>query len=397
MAIVGFTPVAALAQGALGPPKVAPAPVVPVAPAAPTVTPAQPRITVPVVTPAPTVPQPTGVAAPSTSGKSADGKIDNGRPIVFYGDLRALPGVGLQLSGPGGTRQAVSDANGVLSLGKLSPGVHELTVNTRSVGTGTGSSSPRVIALLLPAVQQAREALVTHTIPADAGPELHIKLGVMTDGRVTSVTVDDGKGPRSVNVAAGDLNGDGVALKAFEDLAKRGAPGETRVAFAVGSPGVGSTSGGPQAVKGSTALVGVVAKSSVSWSGPGGRGRATPDANGLVPLGRLPQGTYDVTFEIPRTGGTQPTQQKVLIALLLPAVQKVRGIRLPLGAKGSVKFTVGADGKVTNANWYTNGGVTHEDTWDQQRLKGALPGVGGDTTFVFFDVNNVIAEIGTAR
>jgi hypothetical protein len=62
-----------------------------------------------------------------------------------------------------------------------------------------------------------------------------------------------------------------------------------------------------------------------------------------------------------------------------------------------VKFTVGADGKVTNANWYTNGGVTHEDTWDQQRLKGALPGVGGDTTFVFFDVNNVIAEIGTAR
>lgn len=394
---------------AVAPPHVAPPPAPAVTPAAPTVTPVTPTIPTPktpVVT-APVIPSiPTASPAPGTSsGEPRAAGFSERRP-VFDRWGNQLAGIPVTWWTPNGPRQAVSDASGTVTLGRLPEGVHEITVSTRSAGVSSGGnqSSPQeiqavLIALLLPAVQKVGESahrVLTH--PVKTGPDVHVRLGVGPDGKVTSVDWGDG-----TRVAVGDVNGDGVPeLKAFEDLAKHGAPGETRIAFASSSPGNGGTGGtggvgSPQAMHGSTWLVGVLADVAVNWSGPGGRGRAVPDAKGIVPLGRLPKGTYDVAFEIPRTGGTQPTQQRILIGLLLPAIQKVRGIMIPFGAKGSVKFTVGADGNVTNANWYVNGGVTHEDTWEQQRLKGAPSGVGGDTTFVFFDVNNVIAEVSTQR
>lgn len=136
---------------------------------------------------------------------------------------------------------------------------------------------------------------------------------------------------------------------------------------------------------------------STTWTGPGGRGGAVTDAKGVLSLGSLPQGSYDLTLQVPTRSGNQPAQQRVLIGLLLPAVQKVRGVAVPSGAKVNVKFDVSRDGTVTTAKWSVDGGVTHEDTWDQQRLPGLPSGTTGGTTFALVEANNLLMEVSTTR
>jgi autotransporter-associated beta strand protein len=124
------------------------------------------------------------------------------------------------------------------------------------------------------------------------------------------------------------------------------------------------------------------------------------DGNGGVLLGRnLPQGTYDVSFEFPRTaGGGQPTQQRVLVGLLLPAVQAVRGVEIPLtpGLRGRAKLDVGPNGALSTITWtWSDGGITATDYWEASGLA-AAPSGQGETRLVFLIVTGADAGGGPA-
>jgi hypothetical protein len=84
---------------------------------------------------------------------------------------------------------------------------------------------------------------------------------------------------------------------------------------------------------------------SASWAARSGQGRLVTDDKGILALGALSSGTYDITFAIPDVATTQPPQ-KLLIGLLLPAVQKVRTISKSLtpGFRGTLKIEVGPEG-----------------------------------------------------
>ncbi|MDO8973591.1 carboxypeptidase-like regulatory domain-containing protein, partial [Reyranella sp.] len=216
------------------PPPPPPAPKAPTATAPATPTPATPA---PVATPTPTPTPPPATGSPQTPRATASA------PSPYTdSQVRALRGVGVGLRGPGGNRQLTSDSNGVVSLGKLGPGRHELTVNRKSLGTGTGTAPlpggqpVALIGLLLPAVQGVRYASTNVPPVNDPDEQVQIKVEVDAGGRVSRI--DWGGGKASINVAVGDFTGDGrTDLKHFDDLAKRNTSGETRLVFVTPVPG----------------------------------------------------------------------------------------------------------------------------------------------------------------
>lgn len=257
-----------------------------------------------------------------------------------------MPGmVGVSWFGAGGARQAVSDANGVVSLGKLPMGVAELTVDARKVAGGTGQPQ-LLIGLLLPAVQSARETVVLRSIPFPASRELHLKLGVMMDGKVSSISFGDGMAAVAVGdfvgdgradftggvrVAAGDVDGDGY-VKAFGDPAKAGAPGETKIGFFVPGNGGNGGDGAAPARRAEPAVFGqsvtftaTLSKVGVTVTGPGGVSQLLTNEQGVARLGKLGMG--DMTLEVSGTdlasalktagGPTKPVRQETLIELLI--------------------------------------------------------------------------------
>lgn len=334
--------------------------VTPAVPAAPT--PKAPTASAP-VTPAPVAPTPSA----SQVRESLEG--------IRSAQARALPGIGVSIWSAGGQRQAVSDANGVVSLGQLRAGRHELSVNQENLGAGNGNQ-PVAIALLLPAVQSVREGarrFVTVVVtPVNDPPTLQIKVDVDAKGQVSAVNWGNGIG---VNVAAGDVNGDGRAdLKNFEDLALRNPSGETRLAFVAPLAGSG---GGPAAVQAGV-VIGVLAafrplpNVGITATGPGGVMQLHGDSQGVTPLGRLPVGTTRVEFNgeqvaatlrsiggpTPSTPGVPagfrgvPVPVVIIMALKAdggPVVSIRNGDALP--NKLQALLRIGRDGNLMDVDW----------------------------------------------
>ncbi|MCF8532580.1 MAG: hypothetical protein K9G48_06225 [Reyranella sp.] len=91
---------------------------------------------------------------------------------------------------------------------------------------------------------------------------------------------------------------------------------------------------------------------SATWSGPGGQGRLVTDGKGILALGALSPGTYDITFDTSGIVVDQPSP-RLLVGLLLPAVQKVRTASIPLtpGLKGKAKLEIGSNGEAKSIRW----------------------------------------------
>lgn len=347
------------------------APAVPNAP-----TPKAPTASAP-VTPAPAAPIP---SATQTTPRGTAG----GPPPFTDAQTKALPGVSVGVRGPGGTRQATSDANGVLSLGPLRQGRYDLSVNQKNLGGGNGNQ-PVAIALLLPAVQSVREGarrFVTVVVtPVDDAPTLQIKVDVDARGQVSGVNWGNGIG---IYVAAGDLDGDGRAdLKVFEDLAQRNPSGETRLAFAGLGSGTPMVPAPPSRAPAATAPVtpppkpdaltdGLLALRfvGVTATGPGGVLQTQSDGDGWSHLGKLPVGNTIIEFNgadlasalKTTVGPNTPMPQKTLVELLVvSAIVAIKTDGTPVVFTGAVPASavktlkadlrVGRDGNVMEVNW----------------------------------------------
>lgn len=371
---------AAWAQGAMTPggpavappPRVAPpppavtAPTPPTIPAAPTVTPRTPTTVTPVVPPPPpALPSASSQGTPRSSGPIPTGSTSS----IFDRWGNMLAGVGVSSSGPNGPRTAVSDTNGAVSLGRLSPGVHELTVSTRSVATASGGNQPApqmLIGLLLPAVQPARAPVAVETAVQPNGGDLHIRLGVDSKGQVTSVDWGNGKGAIGVYVAAGDVNGDGRAEVAtgrrqYEPLLAR-APDQAHIVFGgLSNSGTFTVSGA--ATRGTPNV-------RVTATGTGGVFQGATDGQGTTRLGKLPVGNTDIEFNgddlrsaVRTAGPTAPTPQKTTIELLVViAIIALKTDGQPVVFLGSfpanavpksikANLRIGRDGNPMEVNW----------------------------------------------
>jgi hypothetical protein len=112
--------------------------------------------------------------------------------------------------------------------------------------------------------------------------------------------------------------------------------------------------------------------------------RAVSNREGVLSLGSLSQGTYDIAIELPRTG-MNPERQQVLVGVLVPTAQAVVGTTTAVVAlKGKVRVVVGPNGEPRMVS-ASGGGVTHEDTWDANKF-GAVG--GRDVRLVFMQPLN---------
>lgn len=112
----------------------------------------------------------------------------------------------------------------------------------------------------------------------------------------------------------------------------------------------------------------------------GGRTRrAVSNREGILSLGSLSQGTYDIAIELPRMGTNQERQQ-VLVGVLVPTAQTLVGTTTSVvSLKGKVRVVVGPNGepKMVSA---AVGGAAHEEAWDANKF-GAVG--GRDVRLVF--------------
>lgn len=180
----------------VAPPPAAPPPVVAPPPMAPAMAPT-------------TVPVP---VAPTPGARTTTAGPAGGPPPLTGAPTKALPGLGIGVRGPGGTRQATSDANGVVSLGPLGPGRHELTLSVNTPASPSGI----LISLLIPAVARLGQAPQPTTVEHSFPPSV---LAKSRDLRI-QIVVPEGGGSPKVDW------GDGSPLT---DVARDGAATRVRV------------------------------------------------------------------------------------------------------------------------------------------------------------------------
>jgi len=345
------------------PPVVPTPPPMPVAPvmAPPPAAPKAPTASAP-ATPAPVgIPAPIPAPLPATASKETPRGPGGGPPPYTDSQVKALRGVGVSLRGPGGQRQATTDSNGVVSLGKLGKGTYELSVDQKSLGTGTqpGTQPVALIGLLLPAVQKLRDGERRYRTlvirPANDQTPVSIRLQYDDGDGLSNVDVGNRIGG-SYDIGGATLSGR-ADIKLFEDLAKRNTSGETRLVFVTPVPG--STAA---ALADANAAIGAVSTTRLGTSqgNPTSPDKPQPnytnqpipgidvvvqkkpsggkiitqgtDSSGTTTLGVLTPGTHSVSLDtrklldvrVPGPSGSEPAQPAgILIGLLLPAVQKL--------------------------------------------------------------------------
>ncbi len=346
----------------VAPPPAAPPPVVAPPPMAPPMA--------PTMAPVPTAPAP----ATRTTTRGPAG----GPPPFTDAQTKALPGIGVGLRGPGGTRQVTSDANGVVSLGPLRQGRYELSIDQKTLSSANGNQ-PAVIGLLLPAVQSVREGarrfVSVVVTPVNDAPTLQVKVDVDARGQVSAVNWGNGLG---VNVAVGDVNGDGRAdLKVFEDLAQRNPSGETRLAFTGLGSGTPTSQEAPISTSRSNKKHGItftdehvkLPNVGVTARGPGGVMQVRSDSQGVSRFGKLSIGNTIVEFNgadlssALRTAGvpTTPTRQQIepllvviaIIAIKIDGTSVVFAGSMPASAVKTLKanLRVGHDGNLMDVDF----------------------------------------------
>ncbi len=134
---------------------------------------------------------------------------------------------------------------------------------------------------------------------------------------------------------------------------------------------------GPSPWSASTPLSGVGA--TLTDPSGGRTKRAVSNREGVLSLGALSQGTYDIAIELPRAG-MNPERQQVLVGVLVPTAQAVVGTTTSVvSLKGKVRVVVGANGEPRMVSSST-GSATHEDPWDANKF-GAVG--GRDVRLVF--------------
>ena len=104
----------------------------------------------------------------------------------------------------------------------------------------------------------------------------------------------------------------------------------------------------------------------------GGRTRrAISNAEGVLSLGPVPEGTYDLAIELPRASTNRPERQQVLVGMLAPKTQTLIGTTTWVRAQnGKLKVVIGPKGEPEAITSFE--GVTHKDAWDVNKF-----GAGG--------------------
>lgn len=142
---------------------------------------------------------------------------------------------------------------------------------------------------------------------------------------------------------------------------------------------------GPSLWSAATPLPGVLAKLTDASPRQGGRTkRAISNREGVLSLGGLSEGTYEVAIELASVGTNQPERQQVLVGALVPTTQALVGTTAWVRAlNGKVRIVVGPMGNPRTITSFD--GVTHKDTWDVNKFG---PVSGREVKLVFLLPSN---------
>jgi hypothetical protein len=115
----------------------------------------------------------------------------------------------------------------------------------------------------------------------------------------------------------------------------------------------------------STPLSGVVA--TLTFPSGARTRRAITNREGVLSLGSLSQGTYDIAIELPRAGMNQERQQ-VLVGVLVPTARTLMSTAMQtVSLKGWVRVVVGSNDEPRIFSM-DGSAVTHEGAWDANKF-----------------------------